>query len=141
MFWIPPPPGTPGGCNLIFITVYTACLYTPGRGTLFTTFFHSKISLNQTINYYSHKKLDFYFFLFLKLWISPLTHFNWTLLLLLLMRYNCCTILQNIYLNFNNNKYRVSHETWQYAGRLECRLAFWYDLLRLFFNLILEVNF
>ena len=37
--------------------------------------------------------------------------------------------------------YRVSHETWQYAGRLECRLDFWYNLLRLFVNLILEVNF
>ena len=33
--------------------------------------------------------------------------------------------------------YRVSHETWQYAGRLECRLDFWYNLLRLFVNLIL----
>ena len=38
-------------------------------------------------------------------------------------------------------RYRVSHETWQYAGRLECRLDFWYNLLRLFVNLILEVNF
>ena len=37
--------------------------------------------------------------------------------------------------------YRVSHETWQYAGRLECRLDFLYNLLRLFVNLILEVNF
>ena len=34
----------------------------------------------------------------------------------------------------------MSHETWQYAGRLECCLDFWYNLLRLFVNLILEVN-
>ena len=37
--------------------------------------------------------------------------------------------------------YMVSHETWQYVGRVECRLDFWYNLLRLFVNLILEVNF
>jgi len=38
-------------------------------------------------------------------------------------------------------RYKVSQETWQYAGRLECRLDLLYNLLRLFVNLILEVNF
>ena len=49
-----------------------------------------------------------------------------------------CQRISFLYLATFN--YRVSHETWQYAGRLECRLDFWYDLLLLFVNLILEVN-
>ena len=34
----------------------------------------------------------------------------------------------------------ATHETWQYARRLEYRLDFWYNLLHLFVNLILEVK-
>ena len=52
------------------------------------------------------------------------------------------SIVQRVQTYFTDKlNYRVSHETWQYAGRLECRLDFWYNFLRLFVNLILEVNY
>ena len=59
-----------------------------------------------------------------------------------------CYMDGNIWLGFNKSNsanyrfiYRVSHETWQNARRLEYRLDFWYNLLHLFVNLILEVSF
>ena len=55
--------------------------------------------------------------------------------------FHFCWIKRKLSKSERKSSYRVSHETWQYAGRLECRLDFWYNLLRLFVNLILEVNF